>query len=53
MFTVLSSLPSPIIVRPSSAFCQVLAALLQFAGRQSATLSVAQLGAGMQAVGVA
>lgn len=43
MLTVLSSLPSPITLRPSSAFCQVLAALLQFDGRENATLTCREL----------
>jgi DNA-binding IscR family transcriptional regulator len=51
-FPVHSSLPSPIIIRPTVLFWHSLAALLQFAGRESATLTAAKMSKGLPPDGV-
>jgi DNA-binding IscR family transcriptional regulator len=52
MFAASTPLPSPIIIRPTVLFCHSLAALLQFAGRESATLTAAQMSKSLSADGV-
>jgi DNA-binding IscR family transcriptional regulator len=52
MFAASTPLPSPIIIRPTVLFWHSLAALLQFDGRESATLTAAKMSKGLPPDGV-